>query len=337
MNDHQFDRISRLLSSPGSRRQALAAFGALALARAVPASAATQIETAACGEAGAVCTQLIGCCSGLVCATSYTNPAYGVCVTGEGDMLAVSDDIVVPGAEGVEAELAQLVTGAAGSGTGAESILAAQEAEIQSRKDAKRSRNATQQSERRSTTTTQQTRRATNHSTQQSRRATNRSERLANREAKRLARELNKTPRIDVTWFNTAGPGKETLRVDNRDDFSVVISRVEAIKGVDAVFTGSVTILPDGTYRFVSDPTAKDTTGVSAWTPEDICPPAEDDNGEGVRLTVKRLGATQTHRFIARCHEPSGAESTGATNRQSEKSTAKKRRGQEQSKRGKGQ
>jgi hypothetical protein len=66
MTDHPIDRLARILAGSRSRRQALAALGALAAARLQPTDVAAQIEIAACGESGAVCTQLKGCCSGLV-------------------------------------------------------------------------------------------------------------------------------------------------------------------------------------------------------------------------------------------------------------------------------
>src|SRR5215212_4497567 len=122
MTDSPFNRVTRLFAESRSRRQTLAALGALAAVRLHPVHA-TQIEVGACGESGAVCTELKGCCSGLVCATSTINPTYGVCVTGEGDMLPVSDDLVVPGSAGIEDELAQQVSDAAAGANNTRSSL----------------------------------------------------------------------------------------------------------------------------------------------------------------------------------------------------------------------
>src|SRR5829696_2482547 len=142
MTGHHLDRLTRLLSASTSRRGALSALGALAAARLRPARAA-QIQLPACSAEGSVCTQIKGCCSGLVCATSYMNPAYGVCVTGEGNMLPVSDSIVVPSSDGIEVELAQDVADAAAAATTAESTLATEETERQARIDAKRAKRDT--------------------------------------------------------------------------------------------------------------------------------------------------------------------------------------------------
>ena len=321
MHEHQFDRVARLLSSAGSRRQALAALGALALARAHPASAASQIETAACGEAGAVCTQIKGCCSGLVCATSYANPAYGVCVTGEGDMLPVSDDIVVPGSEGVEDELAQEVTDAAAAATEAESALAAQDAAIQSRKDARDTRESTRRTRLQTNRNTQQTRKATNRST---RRSTRRSTKAANQ----AARDLNRKPRLTLTFLEDANPNKtgqqETLRVSNDGNDWVVLSYIESIKAPDVFKELFVSIPPGGVHRLKSgdpDDASSSTSGVTVWTTKTICP-----NGEGVNLTAVKSGSTKTRRFPVLCGETVSTVSTTAVASQSGKKNEKKRR-----------
>jgi len=112
MHDSEFDRIARALFAFTSRRGLVAATGALIAMRRRPAQAATQLQPAYCSAEGEVCTHLLGCCSGLVCGTSYINTNYGVCVTGEGDIAPVTSSLVTPGSEAmvteVAAELAQL-------------------------------------------------------------------------------------------------------------------------------------------------------------------------------------------------------------------------------------
>jgi hypothetical protein len=290
MTDHRFDRLARLLSSAGSRRQTLAVLGALALARAHRASAASQIETAACGETGAVCTELMGCCSGLVCATSYTNPAYGVCVAGEGDMLPVSDDIVVPGAEGIEDALAQDVTDAsAATAAGApatESSLTTQSADTQARKDARRSKKSTQQ-----------TRRRANH-------GDTHEKKLANQTEKRTAADLQGAPHLVLRFIgdpNTKSP--ETLRVQNHEDVAVVISRVETIDRSGPKYSGTITIAAGETHWLYSgagaDTAANNDSQGTAWTGAsniEVCPTLR-----GIALTAYKSGASKTHRLTKRC------------------------------------
>src|SRR4051812_23862513 len=194
MTDYALDRIARLLSRPGSRRQVVAALGTLALTRARPASAASQIETAACGEAGAVCTDLMGCCTGMVCATSFTNPAYGVCVAGEGEMLPVSDSIVVPGADGITDELAQDVSDAtsAADSTSTTDPSLTQGADIQARRAAKRTTNNTQQSQRR-----------LNHGDTHAKKLANETENRTAAQNKRDARALKRKPQLDFAFFES--------------------------------------------------------------------------------------------------------------------------------------
>src|SRR5215216_2956618 len=147
MTDHPFDRLARLLSESRSRRQALAALGALVAARLHPAQAASQLEGAGCGVAGAVCTMIKGCCDGLVCATSTINPNYGVCISGEGEQVAVTSQLVVPESDGVLAQLAaELAEAEADGAEGAQVIEARQSAQDtrrskhRTRKDSKRSK-----------------------------------------------------------------------------------------------------------------------------------------------------------------------------------------------------
>jgi hypothetical protein len=163
--DHPLDRLARLLSGSRSRRQALASLGALVATRLHPTLAASQLEVAGCGAAGAVCTMIKGCCDGLVCATSMINPNYGVCISGEGDQVAVTSQLVVPESDGVMAQLAAELAEAEADGVeGAQVIEARQSAQDtrrskhRTRKDAKRSkkrsRKDTQQASKRGETTT---------------------------------------------------------------------------------------------------------------------------------------------------------------------------------------
>ena len=165
MTDHPFDRLARRFAGITSRRQALAALGALVAVRLHLTQAASQLEVAGCGAAGAVCTMIKGCCDGLVCATSTINPNYGVCIAGEGEQVAVTSQLVVPESDGVLAQLAaELAEAEADGAEGAQVIEARQSAQDtrrskhRTRKDAKRSkkrsRKDTQQASKHGETTT---------------------------------------------------------------------------------------------------------------------------------------------------------------------------------------
>jgi hypothetical protein len=145
MTDRPFDCLARFLSGTTSRCQTLAALGALAAARRQSTQAATQLDVAICGAAGAVCTPLKGCCAGLVCATSHINPNYGVCIPGEGEHLAVTTRLVVPASAGVVEQLAALAL-TEEDGVAAAEVLEAR----QTAKDTRRSRKDTHRAKKRS-------------------------------------------------------------------------------------------------------------------------------------------------------------------------------------------
>ncbi len=148
--DHPHDRLARRLSGTTSRRQALAALGALGAVRLHPTEAASQLEVATCGEEGAVCTHLNGCCEGLVCATSHINPNYGVCIPGDGEHLAVTTQLVVPGDDAVVTTLTAELADTEAAAADAETVLAEQAAAKDSRRSTRRSRKDTQRSQKRS-------------------------------------------------------------------------------------------------------------------------------------------------------------------------------------------
>src|SRR5215208_5720628 len=140
MTDHPFDHLTHRLAGSTSRRQALAALGALTAARLHPAHAATQSEVAGCGAAGAVCTMIKGCCDGLVCATSMINPNYGVCISGEGEQVAVTSQLVVPASDGVMAQLAAELAETETDGATADQAVAAQRSAQDTRRSTHRTR-----------------------------------------------------------------------------------------------------------------------------------------------------------------------------------------------------
>ena len=298
MDGAQFDRIVRTLAGVRSRRHLLAALGAVVLPRTAPAHA-NQIEIPACAEAGSVCTLIRGCCSGLVCATSYINTGYGVCVTGEGGMLPVSADIVLPSSEGIEAELAQEVADVAASAT----TTTDPDADRQARIDAKRAKKDSRRTTRKTTNDTQRT----------------------TKDTRRTTRRLNEAPRISleliqqVPLHGTAPTGQpEMVRVQNHDDVGVVLSRIESMNQPHIVSTLSVTIPAGGAYLLESGkyaPTPAPSTSVATvWTRETVCPV-----GGGVNLTANQSEGTQTHQFSVLCGATAGYASTEGNNSQKRK------------------
>ncbi len=299
MDGTQFDRIVRTLAGLRSRRHLLAALVAVVLPRTMPAHA-NQIETPACAEAGAVCTLIRGCCSELVCATSYINTSYGVCVAGTGGMLPVSDDIVMPSSEGIVAELAQEVSDVASSAT----TTTDPNADRQARIDAKRVKKSNRRSTRKTTNDTQRT----------------------TKDTRRTTRQLNAAPQITLELIQEAAPAAggsgqpETVRIVNADDVAVVVTRVEAMQQPHLFATDSVTIPVGSTYLLYSGDYAPDPPPDAAvalvWTEETICPA-----GGGVTLTAQQSGGTQTHRVSVPCGAATSAVNTQTNSNDKQKRT----------------
>jgi hypothetical protein len=336
MTNHDFDRLTRLLAGSRSRRQALAALGALAAARLHPAHAATQIEIAACGEAGAVCTLIKGCCEGLVCATSTLNPSYGVCVTGEGDMLAVSNDLVVPGSEGITEELAAQVTETSADATAAQSALTAQESEIQARKDARNARELARRTRLQANNDTQQARKDANRAAKQARKEANRAEEQARKDANRAAEQARKDenrnrqleareaaevalgPQLQLELILSAEDDPkttntvekvpvETVKVTNLDDVNIVLTRIESIlapkDGTSLTTSPSrFTLVPGKSYYFVAGLTPADATNDRFdWTNAIAC---NSSPGAGYLVKAAFSVDSENHDFAILCAGP---------------------------------
>ncbi|MBW3634597.1 MAG: hypothetical protein KY456_16380, partial [Chloroflexi bacterium] len=146
MDGARFDRLTRALLTPSSRRAQFVALGVI-VAGVVGQRAATgrQLGPATCGSQGDVCTLLLGCCSGLTCVTSGTNTSYGICVPGSGGMMPASSSLISPHSETLDEEVVGLAasvaaTETAASGTDLEAERDARIAELRARKDEKRTK-----------------------------------------------------------------------------------------------------------------------------------------------------------------------------------------------------
>ena len=109
MDDAKFDRLAHALSTVLTRRGAMAIAGAVAGMLGQRAARASQLVPATCGEEGAVCTLVAGCCDGLTCVTSAINTTYGVCVPGEGGMVSSGTTLISPFSESAVDEASALL------------------------------------------------------------------------------------------------------------------------------------------------------------------------------------------------------------------------------------
>ncbi len=285
-----FDSLTRRLGASSTRR-GLVAFAAAVAGLSARGGRAAQLSNGTCGVAGEVCTLLIGCCEGLTCATSTINTNYGVCVSGgSGGTMAVTDSIVAPATTETSTQmdaLAQEVTASATAST----TVTDPNADQQARRDARQSKRSTRH-----------TTRKANHNTHQT-----------NRQTRRDTHQLNAAPQLSlesVTGLGDDDPGAatETVKVDNLDSATIVLSRVSSILDPTLVSTLSVTITAGSSYLLESGtipvddgdtaPTAPDAAVATIWTEDAVC---NGDTGAGYTIVAAQSTATTTHEFDVLC------------------------------------
>ena len=149
MNGTQVNRMIPIFSGMTSRRRVFAALSALSVFRAQARDAAGQLEVPACNAESDICTHLMGCCTGLICATSAINPNYGVCIPGEGEHAAVTSAIVVPFNDGITAETAAGLVEAEAAEAEVVALVAEQEAAEDARRTKHRTRKDNKRAKRR--------------------------------------------------------------------------------------------------------------------------------------------------------------------------------------------
>lgn len=195
MDDNRFDRLTRTIATTVSRRGLLAVAAGLVAMRGRGASAA-QLGPSTCGQAGAVCTMLMGCCEGLTCVTSAINVNYGICVTGSGGTVSTGTTLISPFSDGAAEEAAGLASAAAASAATAPDPQAEREQRIAQRKSRRSSR--------------------------KSKRSSRRSTRKTNRQTQKDEQRLRRGPRLGFQ-VTGAGTADETLRVRNLEDESIYL------------------------------------------------------------------------------------------------------------------
>lgn len=225
MDAEQFDFLTRKFTSGRTRRQALAALGAIP-ALMMQRGRAAQLGPPPCGTAGKVCTMLAGCCGGLTCVTSAINTNYGVCVSGgDGGTVASGTSLVSPYSESAQS------TGIVDSPT-ADTTTTTTTGTTTTTTDPRAEREAKLQEKR--------TRRSTRRDKVKSRRDTQGTTRKTRREDAREAAELAAGPELEFDYFvkqltveGTQVPYEE-LRITNVSDISALLSSVKLIGDTSA-------------------------------------------------------------------------------------------------------
>ena len=270
MNGSKFDRLTRTLARGVSRRGILVTAGALALGKGQP-SIAAQLTPSTCAAAGEVCTLMRGCCDALTCVTSAINTNYGVCVPGDGGTVAIGTTLISPFSEGAQQEVAALAADATTDTTSTTTTATDLEAEREARIAEKKARKDDQRND-------QQLRKQSQETEQRDRRE---DRRLA-RDAQRLARDARRGPRLQLQLFNPGGAsGLEQLKVTNRDDGNVFLTRIEPLllpKSGVSLELPQFELSPGESFLFLSGIVSDATEDQIGWISQVVC---TDTSGDG--------------------------------------------------------
>jgi hypothetical protein len=302
MNDAKFDRMARAFAMTVSRRWLVALAGAATGVLGQQAASGSQLGPATCGEQGAVCTLLSGCCDGLTCATSAINTSYGICVPGDGGMVSTGTTLISPFSETAVEEVTALVQAVpAAPTTDPQAEREARIAEIRARKDAKR--------------TKRKTRLDTHRTNVQTRKDANRTEKRNRQLEAREAAELALGPQLQLELIlsneddskTTNDPTKvpvETVKVTNLDDVNIVLTRIESLlapkDGISLTTSPSrFTLVPGESYFFVSGLTTADATDQRFdWTTAIAC---NGSPGAGYLVKAAFSVNAENHDFAVLC------------------------------------
>ncbi len=344
MDDAKFDRLARALEKTGNRRWLVALASGATGILAQRGVRGAQLGPATCGEQGAVCTLITGCCSGLTCATSAINTGYGICVPGEGGMVSTGTTLVSPFSETAVEDVTDLVQAApTAPAIDPRAERQARLAELRARKDARRTREKTRLDTRRTEAQTrqeekrarQQTRKEEKLERQQIRKDEKRERQLTRKEEKRNrqletreAAEVALGPQLELELQFSKADGDselageqlvpiEEVRATNRDDVDIVLTRIEtlqgSINGADLT-TSQFTIGPGESYLFVSGLPTQDAADAAndqyRWLNKVACDQTVE--GQGFRVKAAFSRDTENHEFMVFCDGPYSAGVTEA-------------------------
>jgi hypothetical protein len=313
MDDAKLDRLVRAFAMPRNRRSLVALVGAAMAMLSQRVARGYQLGPATCGEEGAVCTLIAGCCDGFTCATSAINTSYGICVPGEGGLVSTGTTLISPFGETAVDEVSALMeTASTAPTTDPQAEQEARIAATRARRDAK--------------STKQRTRLDTKRSAQRLRK----DERKADRTARRSLRPRLK---VELLFKQVGSVRTEVVKATNRDDVDVVLTRIETLQdglGEADLTTSQFTLVPGKSYSLVSGLIPAD-AGDSEyrWSDTVVCDGVV--TGDGYRLTAAFSRDEKNYGFIVRCGRArsAGAEETPSTTSRSKRNnhqhTEKKR------------
>jgi hypothetical protein len=309
MDDAKFDRLALVFAKAVSRRLTVALISGVTGMLGQQVARGFQLGPATCGEQGAVCTLVSVCCDGLTCVTSAINTSYGICVPGEGGMISAGTTLISPFSETVVEEVSALMeTASTAPETDPQAEREARLAEIRARKRTGRTERKTRL---------------------ETKRATVRTRKDENRDRQRDAREADEADEADEAasgpllqlklLFRKGDPDSEVdgdplvpievVRVTNRDDVNVALTRIETIKGAPLgadLTTSQFTLRPGESYSFVSGLPTEDAANAIKdryrWLDKVACEETIQKQGYRVIAAFSRGG--KNHEFVVRCEGP---------------------------------
>jgi hypothetical protein len=303
MDDAKFDRLARAFAETLTRRRTVLLLSGTSAMLGQEAARGFQLGPATCGEEGAVCTLVSACCDGLTCVTSAINTSYGICVPGDGGMVSTGTTLISPFSETAVEELRILMqTPSTTPAPDPEADRQARAAEIRARK---------------------KTRRAARKTRFDTKRATMRTRKDEKRNGQRKARDADEAaggPQLELKLvFAEADPDSgvdgdqpvpiEVVRVMNRDDVDVVLTRIETLKGPvnEANLVGSkFTLDPGASYSLVSGLPSEDIENATKdrhqWLDKVMCDGTIQK--QGYRVTAAFSRGRATYEFVVFCHKP---------------------------------
>ena len=300
MDDAKFDRLARAFAETLTRRRTVLLLSAATGMLGQEAARAFQFGSPTCGEQGAVCTLVSGCCDGLTCVTSAINTSYGICVPGDGGMVSTGTTLISPFSETAVEDVGALME------TASTTPAADPEADRQARAAEIRTRKKTRRAERR-----------TRFDTKRASIRTRKDERRNQQGDAREAKETAGGPQLHLTLhFAEVDPDSgvvgdpfvpvEVVRVTNRDDVDVVLTRIETIKGppFGTNLAGSkFTLGPGASYALVSGLPSEDIANATKdqyrWSDKVMCD--ETIQKQGYRVTAAFSRGGETHEFVVFC------------------------------------
>jgi hypothetical protein len=304
MDDAKFDRLARALSRILTRRRAMAMFGVAAGVMGQRIARAAQLNPATCGEEGAVCTLVSGCCDGLTCVTSAINTSYGICVPGEGGMVSTGTTLISPFGETAVDEVTALLQDVpteppTDRRPDRESLIADRRARRDARASEKRTRLAA--------------RRSSKHTPS-------------------LKVRFGPQLKLELTTSRADGKQVDTVEATNRGDTNLVLTRIASLlapaDGTSLTADPSkFTLNPGESYFFVAGQTVTEATDDRFdWANTAAC---DGSTGAGY-LVEAALTVDSKHKdFEILCDKARGA---GAVETASEKSRGKRKRNDQQKK-----